>query len=73
MEILQQELVNAGVLPENYDFEAHKELVPMQPGDVQTTYADIDELIQDFGFKPNTSLRDGLRAFAQWYKKYYFQ
>ena len=73
VEILQQELVNAGVLPENYDFEAHKELVPMQPGDVQTTYADIDELIQDFGFKPNTSLRDGLRAFAQWYKKYYFQ
>ena len=73
VEILQQELVNAGVLPENYDFEAHKELVPMQPGDVQTTYADIDELIQDFGFRPNTSLRDGLRAFAQWYKKYYFQ
>ena len=70
--ILQQELVRAGVLPENYDFEAHKELVPMQPGDVPVTYADTAALEQDFGFKPNTSLREGLRKFAQWYKEFYF-
>ena len=69
--ILQQELVRAGVLPKNYDFEAHKELVPMQPGDVPVTYADTTPLEQDFGFKPSTPLRDGLRYFAEWYKKYY--
>ena len=69
--ILQEELVGAGVLPEDYDFEAHKELVPMQPGDVPVTYADISALENDFGFKPSTSLRDGLRAFAKWYKEYY--
>lgn len=68
---LQEELVEAGVLPSDYDFEAHKELVPMQPGDVPVTYADTTALERDFGFKPSTSLRDGLRAFAQWYKKYY--
>lgn len=65
--ILQEELVSAGVLPKDYDFEAHKELVPMQPGDVPVTYADTSALERDFGFKPSTSLRDGLRAFARWY------
>lgn len=70
VDILQQELVRAGVLPPDYDFEAHKELVPMQPGDVPVTYADTSELERDFGFKPSTSLRDGLRAFALWYKGY---
>lgn len=69
--ILQEELVRAGVLPKDYDFDAHKELVPMQPGDVPVTYADTTPLEQDFGFKPNTSLRDGLRHFAEWYAKYY--
>ena len=69
--ILQEELVRAGVLPEEYDFDAHKELVPMQPGDVPVTYADTTPLEQDFGFKPNTSLREGLRHFADWYAKYY--
>lgn len=69
--ILQEELVCAGVLPKDYDFEAHKELVPMQPGDVPVTYADTTPLEQDFGFKPNTSLREGLRRFAEWYAKYY--
>lgn len=69
--ILQEELVRAGVLPKDYDFEAHKELVPMQPGDVPVTYADTTPLEQDFGFKPNTSLREGLRHFAEWYAKYY--
>ena len=69
--ILQEELVRAGVLPKDYDFEAHKELVPMQPGDVPVTYADTTPLEQDFGFKPNTSLRSGLRCFAEWYAKYY--
>ena len=69
--ILQEELVRAGVLPKDYDFEAHKELVPMQPGDVPVTYADTTPLEQDFGFKPNTSLREGLRHFAEWYTKYY--
>ena len=69
--ILQEELVRAGVLPKFYDFEAHKQLVPMQPGDVPVTYADTTPLEQDFGFKPNTSLRDGLRHFAEWYAKYY--
>ncbi|MDO4159431.1 MAG: NAD-dependent epimerase/dehydratase family protein [Prevotellaceae bacterium] len=67
--ILQEELVRAGVLPEDYDFDAHKELVPMQPGDVPVTYADTTPLEEDFGFKPATPLRDGLRAFAEWYKK----
>lgn len=71
VDILQQELILAGVLPENYDFEAHKELVGMQPGDVEVTYADVDDLLKDFGFKPSTSLRNGLRSFAQWYASYY--
>lgn len=71
VEILQQELIRAGVLPEDYDFEAHKELVPMQPGDVEITYADVDELMRDFGFKPSTCLREGLRKFAEWYKEFY--
>lgn len=66
--ILQEELIAAGVLPADYDFEAHKELVPMQPGDVPITYADTTALEQDFGFRPSTPLRQGLRAFAQWYK-----
>lgn len=69
--ILQQELVLAGVLSEDYDFEQHKRLVPMQPGDVEVTYADVSELERDFGFRPNTPLRDGLRAFARWYREYY--
>ena len=69
--ILQEELIRAGVLPQDYDFEAHKELVPMQPGDVPVTYADTSALERDFGFKPCTSLRDGLRAFAEWYSRYY--
>lgn len=69
--ILQEELISAGVLPKDYDFESHKELVPMQPGDVPVTYADTTPLEQDFGFRPNTSLRDGLRRFAQWYARYY--
>lgn len=68
--ILQEELLAAGVLPADYDFEAHKELVPMQPGDVPVTYADTSALERDFGFKPSTSLRDGLRAFARWYREY---
>jgi nucleoside-diphosphate-sugar epimerase len=71
VDILQQELVSAGVLPEDYDFEAHKKLVPMQPGDVPVTYADTSALERDFGFKPSTSLREGLRRFAQWYKSFY--
>ena len=71
VQILQEELLAAGVLPADYDFESHKELVPMQPGDVPVTYADTSALEADFGFKPSTSLRDGLRAFAQWYAKYY--
>ena len=69
--ILQEELVAAGILPADYDFEAHKELVPMQPGDVPVTYADTPPLEQDFGFKPSTPLREGLRAFARWYAGYY--
>lgn len=69
--ILQEELVAAGVLSCDYDFEVHKKLVPMQPGDVPVTYADTSALEKDFGFKPTTSLRDGLRQFAQWYKEYY--
>lgn len=69
--ILQEELVRAGVLPKDYDFEAHKELVPMQPGDVPVTYADTTPLEEDFGFKPSTSLREGLRKFAEWYTEFY--
>ena len=69
--ILSEELVSAGVLPKDYDFEAHKKLVPMQPGDVPVTYADTSALENDFGFKPQTTLRDGLRAFARWYKEFY--
>ncbi len=69
--ILQEELIRAGVLPPDYDFEAHKELVPMQPGDVPVTFADTADLERDFGFKPHTPLRDGLRRFAEWYKEFY--
>ena len=71
VDILQQELIRAGVLPADYDFESHKELVPMQPGDVPVTYADTTPLEQDFDFKPNTSLREGLRSFAEWYNEFY--
>lgn len=71
VQILQEELVKAGVLPEDFDFEAHKELVPMQPGDVPTTYADATALERDFGFTPKITLREGLRKFAEWYKEYY--
>ena len=71
VDILQQELVRAGVLPEDYDFEAHKELVPMQPGDVPVTFADTSALEADLGFKPSTPLREGLRKFAEWYKEFY--
>lgn len=73
VDILQQELIRAGVLPADYDFESHKELVPMQPGDVPVTYADTTPLEQDFDFKPNTSLREGLRSFAEWYNEFYNQ
>ena len=71
VDILQQELVRAKVLPEDYDFESHKKLVAMQPGDVPVTYADTTALERDFGFKPSTNLRDGLRKFAEWYKMFY--
>lgn len=71
VQILSEELVRAGVLPEDYDFEVHKQLVPMQPGDVPVTYADTSALEQDFGFKPSTPLREGLRRFAEWYKAFY--
>lgn len=71
VQILSEELVRAGVLPADYDFEAHKELVPMQPGDVPVTFADTEPLEHDFGFKPHTPLRDGLRKFAEWYKEFY--
>lgn len=73
VDILQQELIRAGVLPADYDFEAHKELVPMQPGDVPVTYADTTPLERDFGFKPSTPLRNGLRNFAQWYAAFYIK
>ena len=73
VQILQEELVRAGVLPSDYDFESHKELVPMQPGDVPITYADTTPLEQDFGFKPSTPLREGLRRFAEWYNSFYSQ
>ena len=71
VDILQEELVAAGLLPKDYDFAAHKKLVPMQPGDVPVTYADTSALETDFGFKPSTSLREGLRRFARWYKDFY--
>ena len=71
VQILSEELVRAGVLPSNYDFEAHKQLVPMQPGDVPITYADTSDLERDFGFRPHTPLREGLRKFAEWYKNFY--
>lgn len=71
VQILQEELIYAGVLPKDYDFEAHKRLVPMQPGDVPVTYADTSALERDFGYKPSTSLREGLRKFAEWYAKFY--
>lgn len=71
VQILSEELVSAGVLPADYDFEAHKELVPMQPGDVPVTFADTEPLERDFGFKPHTPLREGLRKFAEWYKEFY--
>ena len=71
VDILQQELIRAAVLPADYDFDSHKELVPMQPGDVPVTFADTEPLERDYGFKPNTSLRDGLRRFAEWYKEFY--
>ena len=71
VQILSEELVRSGVLPSDYDFEAHKELVPMQPGDVPVTYADTSALERDFGFKPHTPLREGLRKFAEWYKEFY--
>ena len=71
VDILQQELVRAGVLPEDYNFDEHKKLVPMQPGDVPVTYADTSALERDFGFKPSTPLREGLRKFAEWYKEFY--
>ena len=71
VQTLQEELVRAGVLPKDYDFDAHKQLVPMQPGDVPTTYADATALERDFGFKPKITLREGLRKFAEWYKEYY--
>ena len=71
VQILSEELVSAGVLPADYDFEAHKELVPMQPGDVPVTYADTTPLERDFGFRPATPLREGLRKFARWYQEFY--
>ena len=73
VQILSEELVRAKVLPEDYDFEAHKKLVPMQPGDVPVTYADTSDLERDFGYKPKTSLREGLRKFAEWYYSYYIK
>ena len=73
VDILQQELIRAGVLPEDYDFSTHKELVAMQPGDVPVTFADTSALERDFGFKPSTSLREGLRKFAEWYKAFYLK
>ena len=71
VDILQQELLRASVLPKDYDFEAHKKLVPMQPGDVPVTYADTKALEKDYGYRPATTLREGLRKFAEWYKGYY--
>ena len=71
VQILQEELIRAGVLPQDFDFEAHKQLVPMQPGDVPTTYADATALERDYGFTPKITLREGLRHFAEWYKQFY--
>lgn len=71
VQILSEELVRAKVLPIDFDFDAHKKLVPMQPGDVPITYADVSELERDFGFKPKTTLREGLTKFAEWYAEYY--
>jgi nucleoside-diphosphate-sugar epimerase len=71
VQILQEELIAAEVLPKDYDFETHKELVPMEAGDVATTFADTSALERDFGFKPSTTLREGLRNFAKWYKEFY--
>ena len=71
VQILQEELILAGVLPSDYDFESHKELVPMQLGDVETTYADTKDLQEQTGFTPRVTLREGLKKFAQWYKEYY--
>jgi nucleoside-diphosphate-sugar epimerase len=73
VDILQQELVRAGVLPADYDFETHKKLVPMQPGDVPVTYADTEALQRDYGYCPTTTLCEGLRKFAEWYKAYYIK
>ena len=73
VKILSEELVRAGVLPSDYDFDSHSKLVPMQPGDVPITYADVSELERDFGFKPSTPLREGLRKFAVWYKNFYME
>ena len=73
MDILRQELIRSGVLAEDYDFEAHTELVPMQPGDVPVTYADTTPLEEDFGFRPSTPLREGLRRFAEWYREFYIK
>lgn len=73
VQILQEELIKAGVLPEDYDFESHKELVAMQAGDVPITYTDTSALEKDYGFKPHTSLREGLRKFAEWYKEFYMK
>lgn len=72
VQILSEELIRAGILPQDFDFESHKKLVPMQKGDVPITYADTSALEKDFGYKPSTSLREGLRRFAEWYKKFYF-
>lgn len=71
VQILTEELISAGVLPNGFDFKEHMELVPMQPGDVPVTYADTSRLERDYGFRPETDMRTGLRAFAEWYKKYY--
>lgn len=71
VDILQQELLRAGILPEDCDFESHEKLVPMQPGDVPVTYADTEALEKDYGYRPSTTLREGLRKFAEWYKTYY--
>jgi nucleoside-diphosphate-sugar epimerase len=73
VQILQEELIRAGVLPKDFDFEAHKELVPMQPGDVPNTYADSSALERDFGFVPKVTLREGLSKFAEWYAAYYIK
>ena len=72
VDILQKELVGSGMLPSDYDFESHKELVPMQPGDVPVTYADTSALERDFGFRPSTPLKEGIAKFVRWYKDYYF-